>query len=142
MALLMLLAEEPRNGYQLMQTIEERSEGNWRPSPGSVYPVLSQLQDEGLVQATEREGAKLFELTDTGQREVQSAETQTPPWETDEAAPGAQDFRQLRRLLPEIARASAQVIQWGSEPQIAQAIETLKEARRKLYRILSEDEEV
>ncbi len=138
MALLMLLAEEPRNGYQLMQTIEERSDGSWRPSPGSVYPILSQLEDEGLVRATEREGAKLFELTDQGREYVESAETETPPWETQEEEdhPG----RQLRHLLPEIARASAHVMQSGDEAQIAKAIETLKDARRKLYRILAEDE--
>ena len=61
-ALLLLLAEEARNGYQLMQTIEERSGGRWRPSPGSVYPALAQLEDEGLVRAVERDGTKLFEL--------------------------------------------------------------------------------
>ena len=140
MALLILLAEEPRNGYQLMQTIEERSDGNWRPSPGSVYPVLSQLQDEGLVQATEREGAKLFELTDAGREYVENADTDTPPWETPEEED--HPFKELRHLIPEIARASAHVMQSGDEGQVAQAIETLKEARRKLYRILAEDETV
>src|ERR1700761_5154502 len=48
-----LLAEEPRNGYQLMQTIEERSGGRWSPSPGSVYPTLAQLEDEGLIRSTD-----------------------------------------------------------------------------------------
>src|SRR5215208_2879278 len=63
-ALLTLLAEEPRNGYQLMQEIERRSEGVWRPSPGSVYPALQQLEDEGLVRAEESDGSKRFVLTD------------------------------------------------------------------------------
>jgi DNA-binding PadR family transcriptional regulator len=140
MAVLMLLAEEPRNGYQLMQTIEERSDGSWRPSPGSVYPILSQLEDEGLVRSTEREGAKLLELTDAGREYVENAETETPPWESSEEE--GNPFRELRHLIPEIARASAHVIQSGSEAQANQAIETLKEARRKLYRILAEDEAV
>src|SRR5256885_1181186 len=69
-AILRLLSEEPRNGYQVMQEIEERSAGRWRPSPGSVYPALSQLEDEGLIRATEREGVKVFELTDAGQEQV------------------------------------------------------------------------
>src|SRR5215210_86537 len=60
-ALLVLLAEEPRNGYQLMQEIEERSDGVWRPSPGSVYPALQQLEDEGLVRVAPGEGRKAFE---------------------------------------------------------------------------------
>jgi DNA-binding PadR family transcriptional regulator len=140
MAILLLLAEEPRNGYQLMQTIEERSDGEWRPSPGSVYPVLSQLEDEALIRATEQDGAKLFELTDAGRKYVEDAETETPPWETSEEED--HPFRQLRHLIPEIARASAHVIQSGDEAQVAKAIDTLKDARRKLYRILAEEEDV
>jgi DNA-binding PadR family transcriptional regulator len=139
MAILMLLAEEPRNGYQLMQTIEERSDGDWRPSPGSVYPVLSQLEDEALVRATERDGTKLFELTDAGREYVENAKTDTPPWETSEGED--HPFRQLRRLMPEIGRASMHVMQSSNEDQVKQAIEILKEARRKLYRILAEDED-
>src|SRR5580658_9560567 len=62
-AALLLLAEEPRNGYQIMQEVEERSEGAWRPSPGSVYPALQQLEDEGLIRSEEVDGRKLFRLT-------------------------------------------------------------------------------
>src|SRR5579862_5314173 len=65
-AALLLLAEEPRNGYEIMQLVEERSEGGWRPSPGSVYPALSQLEDEGLIATGEQEGRKLYTLTDAG----------------------------------------------------------------------------
>src|ERR1700686_3753926 len=72
-ALLLLLAEEPRNGYQLMQAIEERSGGRWRPSPGSIYPTLAQLEDEGLIRATEREGAKVFEITEDGRRRAEGS---------------------------------------------------------------------
>src|SRR5579859_2457082 len=72
LALLTLLAEEPRNGYQLMQTIEERSDGRWRPSPGSVYPTLAQLEDEGLVRSTEADGARHFEITDAGREHLES----------------------------------------------------------------------
>src|SRR5213079_3522103 len=65
-AVLVLLAEEPRNGYGLMQEIERRSDGVWRPSPGSVYPALQQLEDEGLVRSTESDGRRVFELTEAG----------------------------------------------------------------------------
>src|SRR3954452_7141031 len=65
-ALLVLLAEEPRNGYQLMQEIEQRSDGAWRPSPGSVYPALQQLEDDGLVRAGQADGRRVYELTDAG----------------------------------------------------------------------------
>src|SRR5919198_6152867 len=70
-AALVLLEEEPRNGYQLMQEIEQRSEGAWRPSPGSVYPALQQLEDEGLVRTLESDGRRLYELTDAGRSYVE-----------------------------------------------------------------------
>ena len=76
----MLLADEPRNGYQLMQAIEERTGGRWRPSPGSVYPTLAQLEDEGLIQATERDANKLFELTDAGRAHIAAHHADTPSW--------------------------------------------------------------
>src|SRR6201986_4857424 len=83
-ALLLLLAEQARNGYQLMQIIEERSGGRWRPSPGSVYPALAQLEDEGLVRAVERDGTKLFEITDAGREQVAAAGRPTAPWEMED----------------------------------------------------------
>src|SRR5690242_21821398 len=70
-AALLLLAEEPRNGYQIMQEVEERSQGEWRPSPGSVYPALAQLEDEGLIRSEEGDGRKLFALTDEGRKLVE-----------------------------------------------------------------------
>ncbi len=138
-ALLMLLAEEPRNGYQLMQTIEERSGGHWRVSPGSVYPSLAQLEDEGLVRSVEHDGSKLFEITDAGRTHLSERGDQAPPWEQD-PDPDAESGLNLRSSIGQIAVAAAQVIQAGDEQQIAAARETLKECRRALYRILAEDE--
>src|SRR2546423_12154323 len=73
-ALLLLLAREPRNGYQLMQAIEELSGGRWRPSPGSIYPTLAQLEDQGLIRALERDDVKLYEITDAGREHLRSEE--------------------------------------------------------------------
>src|SRR5579875_1416932 len=84
LALLMLLSlESPLNGYQLMQGLEERSDGRWRPSPGSVYPALQQLEDEGLIRAvqTEGESGRAFELTDAGRGHLAERGEQKPPWE-------------------------------------------------------------
>lgn len=138
-ALLLLLAEQPRNGYQLMQTIEERSGGHWRPSPGSVYPTLAQLEDEGLIRATERDGVKLFELTDAGRDRVASAGG-PPPWEA-EHDPVAPSFSELSSLMISLGKAVWQVAQVGDERQTGQACEVLADARRSLYRILAEDDE-
>jgi DNA-binding PadR family transcriptional regulator len=139
-ALLMLLDEEARNGYQLMQTIEERSGGRWRPSPGSVYPALAQLEDEGLVRAVERDGAKLFEITDTGRQHIGDRTGQAPPWEMDED-PAFETLADLRSLVHQLAMAAGQVVHAGDENQIQRAREVLDDARRTLYRILAQDED-
>jgi DNA-binding PadR family transcriptional regulator len=137
-ALLLLVAEEPRNGYQLMQTIEERSGGRWRPSPGSIYPTLAQLEDEGLIRATEREGAKVFEITDAGREHLDHHRERTPPW-VDDDEPEA--FADLRGQIKQLGIAAMQVAHAGEDAQIAAAAKALAEARRKIYRILAEEDE-
>jgi DNA-binding PadR family transcriptional regulator len=139
-ALLMLLAEEPRNGYQLMQTIEERSGGRWRPSPGSVYPTLAQLEDEGLIRGIERDGARLFEITDTGRERLADSKTDPAPWAEDED-PDAPDLHRMASLVIQIGKAAWQVAQEGDERQTEQAYQKLAETRRALYRILAQDGE-
>jgi len=139
LALLLLLAEEPRNGYQLMQEIEERSGGRWRPSPGSVYPALAQLEDEGFIRAVERDGTKLFELTDAGREHLGERGDAEPPWEGEDEPAKVGD---LKTQLKQLYHATIQVLQAGSEEQVERATETLANARRVLYRILAEDEDV
>ncbi len=134
----MLLAEEPRNGYQLMQTIEERSGGRWRPSPGSVYPTLAQLEDEGLIRSLERDGAKLFEITDQGRERLGESKVDPAPW-AEEEDPDAPDLHRMASLVIQIGKAAWQVAQEGDERQTEQAYQTLAETRRALYRILAQD---
>ena len=113
-ALLLLLEEEPRNGYGLMQEIERRSDGLWRPSPGSVYPALAQLEDEGLVTTVEQEGKRLFTLTDEGRAHVEAdRERLGQPWE---AAGGGPRPRASGRCCP-AARSSP----WRSSRSAAAA---------------------
>ena len=137
-ALLMLLVEEPRNGYQLMQAIEERSGGRWRPSPGSVYPTLAQLEDEGLIRASERDGTKLFELTDAGRAHLEERGDETAPWDAGDD-PHASTFIEIRGLTMQVGKAAWEVAQVGDERQVERATEILSEARRSLYRILAEE---
>src|SRR4030088_3262130 len=109
-AALLLLAEEPRNGYQIMQEVEERSEGAWRPSPGSVYPALQQLEDEGLIRSEEIDGRKLFALTDDGRKLVEERGSDRPaPWEQmgDELSDKAAE---LGKLVRDVAYAFAQIM--------------------------------
>jgi DNA-binding PadR family transcriptional regulator len=141
-AILLLLEEQPRNGYQVMQELESRSEGLWRPSPGSVYPALQLLADEGLIREHEGsgEGGNVFELTDAGKSHVgEHRERLGEPWkQVGEGMP--EGLRELGGLLAQVAAATRQVMHAGTEPQVAAAGKLLAETRRSLYRILADDE--
>jgi DNA-binding PadR family transcriptional regulator len=139
-AALLLLAEEPRNGYQIMQEVEERSGGVWSPSPGSVYPALAQAEDEGLIRSEETDGRKLFVLTDAGRAVVDERPDDRPaPWE--EMSDSVSDrAHELGRLMREVAYAFVQVMKTGSESQVASAREVLVQTRKDLYRILADGE--
>ena len=141
LALLILLGEEPRNGYQLMQTIEERSDGRWRPSPGSVYPTLAQLEDEGLIRAVDHDGTKLFEITDAGRERLGQSKVDPAPWADEEGGrdSDSHNLHEIGTQMFQIAKAAWQVAQEGDERQVEKATQTLAEARRALYRILAED---
>lgn len=137
-ALLVLLSEGSRNGYSLMQEIEERTDGVWRPSPGSVYPTLAQLEDEGLVRTHETDGRKEFAITDDGQKVVDERGDAPTPWDEVGADAGA-EHQELGHLIRQVAIASSQVLKGGTKPQIEQARDLLADTRKKLYKILAED---
>ncbi|MFG1699205.1 PadR family transcriptional regulator [Nonomuraea sp. NPDC049309] len=138
-AILALLAEEPRNGYQIIQEIAERSEGGWKPSPGAVYPALQQLTDEGLVISEENEGRKTFRLTQEGRDYIEAhADEVRAPW--DEMRPDIDDnTADLWHIARQSAFAMMQILQTGNDAQIREARKTLVETRRKLYQILADD---
>jgi DNA-binding PadR family transcriptional regulator len=140
LAVLTLLAEQPMHGYQIITELGSRSGGVWRPSPGSVYPTLQQLQDEGLVTVAEEDGRRTFSLTDAGKAEVERASAgRRAPWEdmadeADDAAGG------LKSLVGQLIAATIQVATAGTHDQVAQAERVLTDARRAMYRLLAEDE--
>jgi DNA-binding PadR family transcriptional regulator len=140
LAVLTLLAEQPMHGYQIITELGSRSGGVWRPSPGSVYPTLQQLQDEGLVTVAEEDGRRTFSLTDAGRAEVERASAgRRAPWEdmadeADDAAGG------LKSLVGQLIAATIQVATAGTHDQVAQAEKVLTDARRAMYRLLAEDE--
>ncbi len=138
-AILALLVEQPRHGYEIIREIGERSGGFWKPSPGSIYPTLQMLADEGLVVSRDENGKKLFELTDEG-RAAAEQQTGTPPWEhfADDVDPVEHDLRKAGATL---AAAVVQVMRAGSASQQARTVDVLNEARRSLYSILGEVDE-
>jgi DNA-binding PadR family transcriptional regulator len=139
-AILVLLAEKPSHGYQIIQELERRSDGAWRASPGSVYPTLQQLEDEGLVRAVEADGGRrVFELTDTGREEATRLAAGPAPWDEAAGAVGG-DHRDLRDQAFQLLAATWQVSRAGDAGHIAEARAILKDARRKLYLLLAGSE--
>ncbi len=138
-AVLLLLAEQPMHGYQLMQAITERTSGAWEPSPGAIYPTLSQLEDEGLLDTLAQGGRKLATLTDAGREYLQArGETLPDPFaEFTARCAGSSELRdaleELRYPIRQLTRSNAQ--------QVQAAQRVLTETRRALYLILAETPE-
>jgi DNA-binding PadR family transcriptional regulator len=139
-AVLLLLAEEPRNGYQIMQELEARSGGAWRPSAGSVYPALQLLEDEGLIRSEDTGGRKLLHLTDAGRRLLDERGTDQPaPWD-ELAGDVSDDAWAIMSTMREVGFALFQVMQTGSDAQREEAKRMLAGLRRDLYRMLADGE--
>ena len=126
------------HGYEMITEVEERTGGAWRPSAGSIYPTLQLLEDEGLIEGTEADGKRRFELTEAG-REERAARSGPAPW--DEVTAGA-DPEQLRlgRAAQQLREAVAQVFYAGEEEQRRKVRELLDETRRKVYAVLAADD--
>jgi DNA-binding PadR family transcriptional regulator len=137
-AILALLTQEPMHGYQIIQELAERTGGVWRPSPGSVYPTLQQLEDEELVRETSSEsGKRVYELTDAGREQAAGAPA---PW-TAVAGESESELMTLRDLAHQVLAATRQVAHAGTAAQIEAAQAVLRDARKALYRLLAEDED-
>lgn len=139
-AILALLSEGPANGYQLIQQIGERSGGVWEPSPGSIYPALQLLQDEGLVKAEESEGKRLFSLTDAGRAHAEEHRSELNAVWGAVAGTVDDSMVELRNLAQQVGIAVMQVAGTGTESQVAEARRLLAQVRRQLYGILAAEE--
>ncbi len=135
-ALLALLAERPMHGYEMIQELDERTGGIWTPSPGSVYPTLQMLEDEGLITSDKNEGRKMFTLTDEG-APVAATAAEKPPWAeiADDTVAAAHD---VRKAAFGIMSALREVGMEGTADQRAKALDVLSDTKRKLYAILAE----
>lgn len=137
-AVLALLTERPMHGYEMISELDARTGGLWRPSPGSIYPTLQLLEDEGLIVSETSEGRKRFTLTDAGRAEAARA-AENAPWQefADDTVSQAQDFREAAFGIMDALR---QVGFAGTDEQRARALEVLTETKRKLYAILADGE--
>ncbi len=141
-------AEESVNGYQVIQQIAERSNDAWRPSPGSVYPTIQQLQDEGLVETDDERGRRTIRLTASGATYAdEHADELAAVWapferrEREERAGSPGDFADLKPEIGQVMSAVWQILTTGSEQQRRTAVDILVETRRNLYGVLADGHE-
>ena len=144
-AILDMLKDEPMNGYQLISQISERSGGAWKPSPGSVYPTIQQLEDEGLVETDDERGRRTLRLTEDGRRYVEEhsdelAETWAPFGESRSEG-GRPEYANLKPEIGQVMAAVWQIVTTGTDRQRREAIEILVETRRKLYGVLADGDD-
>jgi len=138
-AILALLVERPMHGYEMMQELEARTEGVWRPSAGSIYPTLQMLEDEGLVKSEEIGDRRRYSLTDAGRDEAERRQG-PPPWE-ESASAGEFPGGQLREAGFQVAAAVMQAAATGTDEQVAKVRDILADTRRQIYSVLGEESE-
>ena len=142
-AILSLLGEQPMNGYQIMQAIAQRSGGNWKPSSGSIYPTLQQLEDEDLVGAEEakpgQSGSKTYKLSAKGKKHVDDNKADLDAeWDATARSAEADPRRDLMMIVRQVGAAAIQVATTGTPKQRDEAKVLLNDVRRNLYKILAE----
>ena len=131
--------EQNLNGYQVIQKIAERTDGAWKPSPGSVYPTIQQLEDEGLLATGEDAGRKVLRLTDAGRGYVtEHPDEMAAVWAPFEEEGEADDGSDLKKVIGQTMGAIWQIASTGTTAQVEEAAQVLAETRRKLYTILAE----
>jgi DNA-binding PadR family transcriptional regulator len=137
LAILALLEERPMHGYEMMQELSDRTQGLWQPSPGSIYPALQLLEDQGLVRSESADGRRQFTLTDAGRAELKARPEATTPWDTMVGQADQGDVS-MRRALRDVVMAFKQVAQAGTTEQKTRAGELMIELRRQMYLLLAE----
>ncbi|MGW4734566.1 PadR family transcriptional regulator [Streptomyces shenzhenensis] len=137
-SILALLKDRPMHGYEMIQEIAERSGGAWKPSPGSVYPTLQLLEDEGLITSASEGGKKLFSLTESGR--AAADEGPDVPWEEASRGVDWEALGEIRQAGFGLMEAFGQVWKTGSKEQREKALTVINEARKKLYLILADED--
>lgn len=140
-AVLAVLGEGRGHGYDIMSRLEAKSGGVWRPSAGSVYPTLQQLEDEGLVTVAENDGKRVFTVTEAGRAEAarRIEEAGAEPWAAAAGFDGTANPGLLFRSFGTLGMAAKQVVAAGTPAQLAAAIGIIDNARKELYRLLGDD---
>ncbi|MEV4503075.1 PadR family transcriptional regulator [Streptomyces klenkii] len=136
-SILSLLKDRPMHGYEMIREIAERSGGAWKPSPGSVYPTLQMLEDEGLIESASEGGKKLFSLTAEGRTEAEAGPD--APWEDAGRGVDWEAAQEIRQAGFGLLEAFGQVWKTGTPEQRQKALDVINESRKKLYLILADE---
>ncbi|MEV6117406.1 PadR family transcriptional regulator [Streptomyces sp. NPDC052109] len=136
-SILALLKDRPMHGYEMIQEIAERSGGAWKPSPGSVYPTLQLLEDEGLIASESEGGKKLFALTEDGR--AAAVDGPEAPWEEASRGVDWEALGEIRQAGFGLMEAFSQVWKTGTKEQREKALAVINDARKKLYLILADE---
>ena len=138
MALLIVIATLGEgHGYAIMQALKDRVGSGWQPSPGAIYPALLTLQDVGLVTAVERDGSRVYRLTERG--EAVAAEQSGAQWESLSARARTEPQRTtLIRLVRDFQTTLPQHRSLLTDEQAARCQNVLAEAAEQIRDILNE----
>jgi DNA-binding PadR family transcriptional regulator len=138
-AILSLVKEAPRHGYEIISEIEQRSNGAWKPSPGSIYPTLQALEDQGLVVGSDSEGKRVYSITEAGDEYLENLPGGGVRWEQFQDGPlgGVMD---LKEQMFQLGAAVMQVAAQSDRDQTETVAKLLTETKKKIYRLLAGDE--
>jgi DNA-binding PadR family transcriptional regulator len=136
--ILRLLSEKPMHGYEIIRTLEERSHGFWRPSPGSVYPILQFLEEQDLVMSQEQSGKKVYAITTKGREQ---AEEVMKPHSTNpfsERLRAGLRFRDMKESIRESVHYLREVAIHGDDSQIKAVKNIIQKAHDELRTVVDE----
>lgn len=130
--ILEVLAEGPRHGYDIIAALEEKSGGRYRPSPGSVYPTLQLLEDGGFVTAADRDGKRVYTISDAGRALLKTR----PPESAPEGGEASHPWGAFARLGAAVRQAAME----GDAGVHEKLNAILTKARREVYTLLAQEE--
>ncbi|CCQ51674.1 Transcriptional regulator, PadR family [Crocosphaera watsonii WH 8502] len=136
--LLSLLAEKPQHGYQLIKEIENRWGGFYRPSPGSVYPTLQQLEERNYLTSQEVEGKKVYSITDSGEQLLAQQPSSAETLNKSEEQPKLIELKMTLRDLQEVIM---QVTRSDKSKNIDKVLSSLKKLKKEIYLMLANEED-
>ncbi|MFT4245433.1 MAG: PadR family transcriptional regulator [Micrococcaceae bacterium] len=148
--ILMLLADKPMHGYEIITKLEEQSGGMWRPSPGSVYPTLQLLEEQELVTSEKQGKKKVYSVTEAGEKKIEETKEKLEklkethkdnkgkdkrfPWDDDRH----KKMRKMRKIIKTTMESMFTIAIHGTDEEFDEARDALKKANKKIKKMAKE----